>query len=333
MRSIVQLRPESSGRPTGTGSSSESWSDRIAGELRQPLWPAVHAAVGEIRARHGQAVAAVLFYGSCLRDRADAGRLLDFYVFTERYRDFHGWSVAAALNRLLPPNVYYLELPFEERTVRAKYAVLSLAALDRQTARGAFLPTLWARLAQPCALPFARDAATADRIADALASAVVTLITETVPLLPPRFTPGDLWPRGFAETYRTELRPERAGRPRQLYEASSARYDALARWVISTGAVPGCAVLADGGLECTAAAARRRMLRLRWVGRRVAGRIVHVARLAKATLTFAGGLDYALWKIATHSGIAVVPTPWQRRHPLLAAPMLAWRLYRRGAFR
>jgi hypothetical protein len=42
---------------------------------------------------------------------------------------------------------------------------------------------------------------------------------------------------------------------------------------------------------------------------------------------------YILWKIERHSGVKATATPWQRRHPLLAAPGLAWRLYRRGAFR
>ena len=63
------------------------------------------------------------------------------------------------------------------------------------------------------------------------------------------------------------------------------------------------------------------------------GKTFHVLRLAKAAYTFAGGLDYILWKIETHSGIKTEPTPWQRRHPLIAAPKLAWQLYRRGAFR
>jgi hypothetical protein len=56
-------------------------------------------------------------------------------------------------------------------------------------------------------------------------------------------------------------------------------------------------------------------------------------RLAKGAFTFVGGVDYLLWKIERHSGVKTTVTAWQRRHPLLAAPGLAWRLYRRGAFR
>ena len=49
-------------------------------------------------------------------------------------------------------------------------------------------------------------------------------------------------------------------------------------------------------------------------------------RLAKASFTFAGGIDYLAWKINRHAGTNIVLTPWQRRHPLLAAVTLLPRL-------
>jgi poly-beta-hydroxyalkanoate depolymerase len=51
-----------------------------------------------------------------------------------------------------------------------------------------------------------------------------------------------------------------------------------------------------------------------------------VVRLAKASFTFADGIDYLAWKINRHAGTQIVITPWQRRHPLLAAIMLLPRL-------
>jgi hypothetical protein len=48
----------------------------------------------------------------------------------------------------------------------------------------------------------------------------------------------------------------------------------------------------------------------------------------KAIFTFEGGVDYVVWKIRRHSGIHLTVTPWQRRHPILAAPSLLWRLRR-----
>jgi hypothetical protein len=47
-------------------------------------------------------------------------------VLVDRYRAIEPRRLLAALNKLLPPNVFYIEVPFEDRVVRAKYAVLSL---------------------------------------------------------------------------------------------------------------------------------------------------------------------------------------------------------------
>jgi hypothetical protein len=58
-----------------------------------------------------------------------------------------------------------------------------------------------------------------------------------------------------------------------------------------------------------------------------------VIRLAKASATFAGGVDYIAWKINRHAGMAIRIRPWQRRWPLLAAISLLPKLIRSGAIR
>ena len=70
-----------------------------------------------------------------------------------------------------------------------------------------------------------------------------------------------------------------------------------------------------------------------WRRKQLKGKLYSIARLAKASATFAGGADYIAWKINRHAGTSIELKPWQRRHPLLGAPAIAWRLYRRGGFR
>ena len=70
-----------------------------------------------------------------------------------------------------------------------------------------------------------------------------------------------------------------------------------------------------------------------WLRRRIEGKALSVARLAKASATFAGGADYIAWKINRHAGTNIVLKPWQQRHPLLAAITLLPRLLRSGAVR
>jgi hypothetical protein len=61
--------------------------------------------------------------------------------------------------------------------------------------------------------------------------------------------------------------------------------------------------------------------------------MLSVVRLAKATGTYAGGIDYLAWKINRHAGTRIEIKPWQRRWPLVAALTLLPRLLKGGAIR
>lgn len=295
----------------------EEW---IARELAQPVHPAALALADAIRARHG-AIAAVLFYGSCLRQPAASATapegVLDFYVVVDSYRGAYPGRILAWANALVPPNVFHIAAPWREQEVRAKYAVISMAQFRRGLSRQSLQTSLWARFAQPCRLIEARDQDARTATLAALADAVVTLVAAVAPLLPPGADAEALWLRGFRETYRAELRTEDAARARHLFEDSRVRYEAITPWALAQAGPAG----------------GRRPAQLRWAGRRVLGKTLSVLRLIKGLFTFDGGVDYILWKIERHSGVRLPVSPWQRRHPLLASPVFLWRLYRSGAIR
>jgi hypothetical protein len=278
-----------------------------------------------IRQRFGDAATAILFYGSCLRrpETQLGDSLLDFYVLVDDYRRAYPTALLAWANRLLPPNVFYCEMVHEGTVLRAKYAVISQSQFERGTSPAAPNVSLWARFCQPTRLVWSRDPAAAAAAAAACSQAVLTMlaVAGAHPAKPAATLHEDkilqLWTAGFQKTYRAELRPEGEDRAAQIVATEAARYRQITPLAM--------AVLAERTPPDLAAAAWRRSQLL--------GKLFNIARLAKAAFTFEGGLDYALWKIARHSGITVEVTDWQRRHPLLSAPGLAWRLYRRGAFR
>lgn len=70
-----------------------------------------------------------------------------------------------------------------------------------------------------------------------------------------------------------------------------------------------------------------------WARRRREGKALTIARLAKASTTYAGGIDYLAWKINRHAGAAIEIRPWQRRWPILGAISLLPRLLMKGAVR
>ena len=99
----------------------------VAGELGMPVDPRVMAMADAIAQKHGRSSRAVLFYGSCLRQKQLDGLMLDFYLIVSDYRSAYPKRWLALANRLIPPNVFYVE----HGGLAAKYAVLSEADFHR----------------------------------------------------------------------------------------------------------------------------------------------------------------------------------------------------------
>ena len=279
----------------------------VAEELSLPVDPRVSGVAEAIAAKHASASRAVLFYGSCLRERQLEGRMLDFYLIVSDYRAAYAKRWLAVANRLIPPNVFY----FEKNGVAAKYAVLSEADFFRLNGPETRNVSVWARFAQPSRLVWAADRAAHDRAIDAVCRAAPTLLAAAGSR--PNESDLDLWRRAFALTYSAELRAERTGRAASVVELDPERYQRFTKPALD----------ATGSVRMTGG----------WPRRRLEGKALSVARLAKASATFAGGADYIAWKINRHAGTDIVLTPWQQRHPLLAAISLLPRLLRSGAVR
>lgn len=285
----------------------------VAGELDEPVDDRVVAMAQAIAAQHGMAARAVVFYGSCLRQKQLDGLMLDFYLIVSDYGAAYPRKWLATANRLIPPNVF----PFAHDGLAAKYAVLSeadFAALNQASARTV---SVWARFAQPTRLVWAADGAARAAVIAAISASGPTLFSLAMPLIEGR-DPLAIWRVGFAQTYQCELRAERADRSGSIVDADEARYQRF-----------GDAILAA---RVTSAGDRGTALQ-RWSQLRRNGKLVSIARLAKASLTFAGGIDYLAWKINRHAGTRIMIKPWQRRWPLLGAITLLPRLLSQGAVR
>ncbi|MCU0538722.1 MAG: hypothetical protein MUF46_02385 [Desulfobacterales bacterium] len=300
-----------------------------------PPPPAVAALAERLRASWGDAVLAILFYGSCLRTGEDRGGMVDLYLIVERYHGVYSSPLWASLNKLLPPNVFYLEIPFEGRVVRAKYAVLSLADLEQGVSPAWFHSYIWGRFAQPTALVYTRQPAVADRVCALLGQAVLTFLARVIPRLPEEFSTEELWLRGLTLSYRTELRAERPEKMGALYHSAADHYARITAAALPALPFPAETIAGHDGHLCRARidAARRIRCRFAWKVRSVQGKILTLLRLLKGAFTFTGGLDYILWKIERHTGLRVEVPPRLRRRPILALCVLGYRLYRRGAFR
>ena len=279
----------------------------VADELMLPVDPRVSDMAAAIAAKHGEASRAVLFYGSCLRQRELEGLMLDFYLIVSDYRAAYAKRWLAVANRLIPPNVFY----FEHVGMVAKYAVLSEADFARLNGPETSSVSVWARFAQPSRLVWSAGEDAGAAAIDAISRAAPTLLTAAGDRSGENVL--DRWRRAFALTYSAELRAERANRSASVIDIDPERYERFGKAALD---------------ELSSRPAGPS-----WARRRAEGKALSVLRLAKASFTFAGGADYIAWKINRHAGTKIELKPWQRRHPLLAALTLLPRLLSSGAVR
>jgi hypothetical protein len=289
---------------------------RLGAALDRPLDPAVAEFAREL----GQATGAraVLFYGSNLRTGSLEG-VLDFYVLLPGARETGLW-----------PRVSYRERPYHghdgDIVLRAKIATMALATFADATRGETIDTTIWARFVQPSALAWAADDAAADEITAALASAACTAARLAVAVGPERGHEEDYWRALFRATYRAELRFEQPGREDTIIAANRGHFAGLLPLALVAAGIP---FGQDGGtLTPRLERAERKRILAWWRKRRRLGKPLNLVRLARASATFDGAARYAAWKIERHTGVAIPLTPWRERHPLLAAPGMAWRYWR-----
>jgi hypothetical protein len=287
----------------------------------------------EIRKKHGDALQAILVYGSWLRGKRDT--MLDFYVLVENYRSldsiWQGW-----LCRLLPPNVYHIhhksdDLKAEGHELRAKYALLTLNRFHKAM-RHDFHSYFWARFAQPCEVLYVRDEATQSVLTDAFNRAAATFVRRVLPSMGDRFSSKELWTHGLSLTYQCEIRTETSKRGESIYDFNPEYYDR-----VTNAFTQPAETLSESDtaiLYCNpCSGVSRRFASFSWGLRRLQGKLLSLLRLLKAALTFNEPLEYLLWKIERHTGLYIEPSQRQLKYPLIFAWPLLWKLHRKGAFR
>lgn len=303
----------------------------IADELALPLPPAIHQVAAMLAERGHGSVVAVLFYGSNLRS-GELDGVLDYYVLVDSLRSWYGKRLPAAANRLLPPNILYLEPVVDGRKLRAKVAVLRADQFRRGMRRGGLDTTMWARYSQPAALAWSRDDDARKDVISSISEAVISAAGWAARLGPESGPAGDYWQALYKRTYSAELRVEKASRTDSLMAFGGDRYTSLLPLAWDAAGLV-YATAEDCSLTPQLSASERQSAAAGWALRHGLGKPLNFVRLVKSAYTFDGGVDYLLWKIERHSGVKMELTPWQRRHPILASPRVLWELRRRGAIR
>jgi hypothetical protein len=219
--------------------------------------------------------------------------------------------------------------------------LISLADFARKATPAILDCRIWSRFCQPARIAWARDDATRAALASAAADAALTMTARML-----AWAPGDapertletraLWSGAFRETYRAELRSERPASIDAIAMADPARYAAVLHAALSVLAERGELELSGASereVRVAQAPARLARARRQWRVRRPLAKALAIAGLLKTAFTFQGWLPYVVWKLERHSGTKIALTERQRRHPLVYAWPVIFRLLRSGVLR
>ncbi len=300
--------------------------DILNGEYLEPS-DKVTAVCEDISRRHKDRVLAFIYYGSSLRDMDNPEKMLDFYVIVDSYRKTHKNPIRAVLNALIPPAVYYHEMDHPDGfKTTCKYSIMSIKGFERRCGPSAFLSVTWGRFSQPCIVLFPRGENIQKRLQSAREKAIRHIAAQTAPLFLEPVDTVSFWARAFRESYRTELRPESSeDRSREIVERYLTRYENVSSALFGPDQ--------DGQYDVSVFSGSALGAKLKWFLRRLLGKPAGAMRVLNSAMTFDGGLDYVQHKLENHSGVRIDVTESQRRHPVLWSPVLAWKYWRKGAFR
>ncbi len=296
--------------------------------------PATNILVEKLQQQFGNSLQAILFYGSCQRSGDYHSGILDLYVLVDSYHNAYEKGYLAWLNKLLPPNVFYLEATTGNQPIRAKYAVLTLHDFIRGTSKHWFHSYLWGRFAQPLGILFHRSVEILQLINKASAQSAITFLSRVIPTLPPTFTTKELWHQAFTLSYGAELRPERPGYATNLHTVAENYYNQLT--CLTLPALPfkiNCSDTEPTICRTLISEFSRRRCRQAWKLRKIQGKILSILRLLKALLTFHGGIRYIRWKVERHAGIEFQKPADGKPETFFQLCKSFWQAYRQGGFR
>lgn len=307
--------------------------DALREALRARVCVSAHPDAAELaaalHARAGGTVAAVLFFGSRkTRASPDAWSAYDFFVVVDRYHAFfaslraHGalrrpaWLVAA-LNTMLPPNQIGVTLTLADgRSARAKCAVVSWNAFERETSHRRHDHFFLGRLCQQTELVWTSDGSRREQVLDALARAHALTYVWVRPWLPARFDVAEYCRTMLRVSFGAEIRPEPSDRAQALWEAQQDYLGFVYGRLLQELRVSGALREAEPGTFSVAKpAGRSERIRLQlyfaW------SKVRATVRWAKYVVTFEDWLEFILRKAQRHSGQEIELTPRERRLPLL----------------
>lgn len=274
---------------------------------------------------------AVILYGSCLHPSTRKPTSShDFYIVLDTYKSALPDFFHALLNRILPPNVYYIQLKEGDKILEAKYNTISLRDLERETSLSAGSLFTLGRFGKRLGLLYLKPGYE-DRIIDSIYNAVLTNTYLALTMMDREFTLDEFILFLLSLSYAGEVRIERDTKIQELFSAFQDYYRyvygrALAEFAVHTKAVVGGEPCYRLNFSEDEIAVRRKMTE-KFIRK---SRRMSVLRWPKSIYTFGNYVDYLILKVERSKGIKIELTPLERKFPLIFGWRHFFRLLRKG---
>ena len=281
--------------------------------------------------RYGNKVVGVFMYGSVLsQTTATATSFPDFFVITDGYRRvfrrFSHWLWAY----FLPPHIFHLRL---DEARQCKYNLISFSRFRRECSGRAKDIYILGRFSKRVSLIYARDPATQDRLVQCCENAMHSVVPWALRGMEGEWDATELAMSCLNISYAGETRVEADSKVPKLFASEEELYLAVYPGFLERDPSLRRRVekLGDGRFRLMESPRQARLRRLRYRLFIKQSQIRGILRWPKFLITVDEWLDIILAKIERAKGIRIVPTPRQRRHPLIFGWPHFFRLLREGA--
>jgi hypothetical protein len=299
---------------------------RASDDAPDQVPPEVRDVVDLLQDACGRNLVCVVFFGSRLLGTSPGeGSAADLFVVVENYLHFYEAigsrlptsrhsGIMAALNRMLPPNIIYLNDPGGLRA-GAKCFVVTEGDLAHGLSADSKDHFFRGRLSQRVHIVKARSEK--DRIAmERRVEAARYLTLDWVPLFVPEpFTVMDYCRRMMEVSYAGEIRPEAGSRVLEVCNAQSRFFRLAYGRVLNEAVAEGDLLLEDGHYRLAYKTSWRQRWQVGHFFRR--SKLRATLRWFKYMLTFDDWLDYIVRKVERRSGVRIELTRSERRFPII----------------
>lgn len=273
----------------------------------------------------------IFMYGSMLNPKLSTPTSFpDFYIIVNNYKTFYRSNVHAILNKVLPPNSYFLKLEKNGLSLPSKYCVLDTQDLYKTTHYPVLKDFFIAgRLAKRIGILYVKDETFLSQFLDAVYNAMYFNVMFAISEIEHAFSLEEFIIHLLGLSYRAEVRTETQEKIISLYNSEKLFYQRLYGLFLEQEISTGRIKVNNGSFTTIKPYFTKQYInKLIKQSRRRA-----VYRWPKSIYTFSDYVGYLELKIERTTGEKLKLSKWDRRFPLIFGWRHLFRLIKKKAVR